>query len=207
MQIDAANRRTELTFDDNDRVIAIKRPGGGVERFEYDAEGARTAVILPGGQRHELGRDARGAISGYKPAGGATVGRERDGDGRLTAEGVDGDRTTYGYQKPLGRATGATWADAVVEYGYDGSLNRPTSMKRTPAGGGTAEGQAYTFDGAQTTGHRHQRQRAGRVHVRLRQRRLPDLVEAGQRRADGDDGAQARQGRAADRQRPVRDRP
>ena len=25
-------------------------------------------------------------------------------------------------------------------------------MKRTPAGGGTAEGQAYTFDGAQTTG-------------------------------------------------------
>ncbi|HEU4840799.1 MAG TPA: RHS repeat-associated core domain-containing protein, partial [Ilumatobacteraceae bacterium] len=152
VQIDAANRRTELTFDDNDRVIAIKRPGGGVERFEYDAEGARTAVILPGGQRHELGRDARGAISGYKPAAGATVGRERDGDGRLTAEGVDGDRTTFGYQKPLGRATGATWADAVVEYGYDGSLNRPTSMKRTPAGGGTAEGQAFTYDGAQTTG-------------------------------------------------------
>ncbi len=152
VQIDAANRRTELTFDDNDRVIAIKRPGGGVERFEYDAEGARTAVILPGGQRHELGRDARGAISGYKPAVGATVGRERDGDGRLTAEGIDGDRTTYGYQKPAGRATGATWADAVVEYGYDGALNRPTSMKRTPAGGGTAEGQAYTFDGAQTTG-------------------------------------------------------
>ncbi|HEX6022606.1 MAG TPA: RHS repeat-associated core domain-containing protein, partial [Solirubrobacter sp.] len=152
VQIDAENRRTEVTFDDNDRVIAIKRPGGGIERFEYDAEGARTAVITPNGKRHELDRDARGALAGYKPAVGATVARERDGDGRLTAEGVDGDRLTYGYEKPGGRATGATWADAVVEYGYDGATNRPDSLKRTPVGGGTAEVQELEYDGAQTTG-------------------------------------------------------
>ena len=46
--MDNTGRRTELTYDDADRIVAIKRPGGGTERFEYDAEGARTAVVLPG---------------------------------------------------------------------------------------------------------------------------------------------------------------
>ena len=70
--IDNTGRRTELTYDDADRIVAIKRPGGGTERFEYDAEGARTAVVLPGGQRHVLKRDARGALSAYDPLAGAT---------------------------------------------------------------------------------------------------------------------------------------
>ena len=59
VQIDAANRRTEVTFDENDRVIAIKRPGGGIERFEYDNEGARTAVITPNGKRIEYRSNSR----------------------------------------------------------------------------------------------------------------------------------------------------
>ena len=193
--IDAAGRRTELTFDDDDRVVAIKRPGGGVERFEYDAEGGRTAVILPGGQRHELGRDARGAISGYTPAGGATSGASVTTTASSSPRASTATGRRYGYQPPLGRSTGATWADAVVDYGYDGSLNRPTSIKRTPAGGGTAERQAFTFDGAQTTGLPAAAARR-RVHLRLRQRPLPDLVEARQRRPDGEHGAHARQGRA-----------
>ena len=72
MQIDAAGRRTEFTYDDADRIVAIKRPGGGTERYEYDAEGARTAVIPPGGQRHVLARDARGPHGRLRPAAGAT---------------------------------------------------------------------------------------------------------------------------------------
>jgi len=143
-------RRTELTYDDADRVIAIKRPGGGTERYEYDAEGSRTAVVQAGGQRHVLKRDARGALEAYEPLAGASFTRAHDGDGRLTAAGVDGDRTTYSYAN--GRATGAAWADAAVEYGYDGTADRPASMTRAATGGGGAEGSALSYDGAQTTG-------------------------------------------------------
>ena len=117
-------RRTELTYDDADRVIAIKRPGGGTERYEYDAEGARTAVVQAGGQRHVLRRDARGALAAYEPLAGASFDarprRRRPADGRRRRRRPHDATAT-----PNGRATGAAWADAAVEYGYDGAPTGP----------------------------------------------------------------------------------
>ena len=84
VQIDAKGRRTEFTYDGADRIIEIKRPRGGIERYEYDAEGARTAVISPNGERHELSRDARGLLSGF-----AGIARGHNADRQLTSEGVD----------------------------------------------------------------------------------------------------------------------
>ena len=53
-----------------------------------------------------------------------------------------------------------TFADGTVEFGFDGGvLDQPTTIKRTPAGGGTAEQQAFAFDGALTTGLDDDRQR------------------------------------------------
>jgi RHS repeat-associated protein len=147
-RIDAAGRRTEFTYDDDDRVVAVTRPGGATERYEYDGEGARTAVVLPSGHRHVLGRDGRGALSAYTPVTGAAFTRAHNADGQVTAEGG----TTFGYEAGGGRATGASWDDAAVAYTYADALDRPSAMSRTPAGGGTAETDGFTFDGAQTTG-------------------------------------------------------
>ena len=107
----------------------IKRPGGGTERYEYDAEGARTAVVLPDGQRHVLKRDARGALSAYDPLAGAELRARHDGDGRLTSDGVAGDQTTYSVrERPRdGRQPGPTPSSSTA------TTARSTGRRRSPA--------------------------------------------------------------------------
>ncbi|HET6549069.1 MAG TPA: RHS repeat-associated core domain-containing protein, partial [Solirubrobacter sp.] len=141
VQIDASDRRTEFSYDDADRIVAIKRPGGGVERYEYDAEGARTAVVSPNGERHELSRDARGLLSGF-----AGVARGHNADGQLTSEGD----IAYAFEDKGGRATGASFAGTEIAYGFAGELDRPETLTRTS--GGSAEGDKLSYDGGQTTG-------------------------------------------------------
>ncbi|HET6549463.1 MAG TPA: RHS repeat-associated core domain-containing protein [Solirubrobacter sp.] len=141
VQIDAQGRRTEFTYDDADRIVAVKRPGGGVERYEYDAEGARTAVISPSGERHELSRDDRGLLAGF-----AGIARGHNADRQLTSEGA----ITYGFEATGGRATGASFAGTEILYGYAGELDRPETLTRTS--GGMTEGDKLSYDGAKLTG-------------------------------------------------------
>jgi RHS repeat-associated protein len=122
-------------------MVAVKRPGGGVERYEYDAEGARTAVISPNGKRHELSRDARGQLSSF-----AGIDRGHNADRQLTSEGA----MTYAFEDTGGRATGASFAGTEIAYGYAGELDRPETLTRTA--GGSAEGDKLTYDGSQLTG-------------------------------------------------------
>ncbi len=153
VRIDAADRRTEFTYDDNDRVVAIKRPGGGIERYEYNAAGGRKAVVMPDGERHELNHDPRDLLSGYTPAGGAKLERDHNADKQLVTEGVAGNQTVHEYAPASGRRTGMTFADGTVEIGFDGGvLQQPSTIKRTPAAGGATEQQAFAFDGSLTTG-------------------------------------------------------
>ena len=140
-QIDAKGRRTEFTYDGADRIIEVKRPRGGIERYEYDAEGARTAVVSPNGKRHELSRDDRGLLSGF-----AGIARGHNADRQLTSEGA----ITYGFEDDGGRATGASFAGTEIVYDYAGELDRPETLTRTS--GTSAERGKFTYDGAELTG-------------------------------------------------------
>jgi RHS repeat-associated protein len=152
-RVDAAGHRTEFTYDDDGQVVAIKRPGGATERYEYNAAGGRSAVIMPHGQRHELNHDARDLFSGYTPAGGAKLERTHNDDKQLVSEGVADHETEHQYAPGSGRATGMSFADGTVDYGYGGgALEQPATIARTPAGGGPTEQDAFAFDGGLTTG-------------------------------------------------------
>lgn len=108
---DRAGRLFRHEYDDLGRMVEQHAPGGAVTRYEYDANGNRTAVVDPLGQRTEFVYDALDrVVQETDPAGGQRR-YAYDAAGNLVETvAANGRRRTYLYDT-LNRRIEERWHD------------------------------------------------------------------------------------------------
>jgi RHS repeat-associated protein len=102
--------RIDYGYDDEGRLVSVKRDGVQTESYAYDADGNRVSRTLGAGAPETLTYDAQGRLA---IRGG--VAYAFDDDGFLTSRG--GDHFTYSAR---GELLSATVGAQTVTYAYDG---------------------------------------------------------------------------------------
>lgn len=146
---DALGRTTSYTTDATGRTSSVTVPGGQAYGFGYDALDRMTQVTMPGGATHQMTYTPAGRPKSYAPPGsGAGYVKTRDADGKTAKTVTPGNQQITNTRDAGGRLISMAYPEATASMTYVGADDRGASLTRTPAGGGTAAGLAWTYDGS-----------------------------------------------------------
>jgi RHS repeat-associated protein len=94
---DPLGRRTDLSYDATDRLIALQRPDGSSIGYTYDALGRRTGIDNPAGPDAAFSYDAAGQMIAAAYGAAWSVSYQYDGAGRLSGIIEPGRSLTMSY--------------------------------------------------------------------------------------------------------------
>ncbi|HEY6873326.1 MAG TPA: RHS repeat-associated core domain-containing protein [Geobacteraceae bacterium] len=149
---DALGNTIKYSYDNADRLTQLTLPSGRTYGFTYDANGNRTGITMPSGAVHNLGYTVINLGSDYTPPGNLPYAWQYSLDQEWTGTVLPSGRTVNAAYDSGGRPTGIVYPEAAVSLLYNDKTSRVSSLVRTPAGGGTAQQLAYTYDGSLVTG-------------------------------------------------------
>ncbi|MDP2673555.1 MAG: RHS repeat-associated core domain-containing protein [Dehalococcoidia bacterium] len=149
---DAAGNQTSYSYDGADRLTQLVLPSGRTYGFAYDANGNRTSVTMATGAVHQIGYTTVNLDAGYTPPGNPGQTKSYDIDRSVTRTTLPGGRMIDNSYDSGGRLSETSYAEATNTFTYAGGTERPANLTRTPAGGGAAQGIAFTYDGQLVTG-------------------------------------------------------
>jgi RHS repeat-associated protein len=151
---DAAGGVTVFGYDAADRFRTVTLPSGRNYGFEYDANGNVVRLTMPSGAVHTLGYTTVNLDNSYTPPDNPPYAWSYDLDRDWTRTVFPGGRTVDAGYDAGGRRTGFVYPEAAVSiyYAPGDNTSRVSRVVRTPAGGGTPQEIAYTYDGPLVTG-------------------------------------------------------
>ena len=130
----------EFEYDSENRLTAVRLPGGELVRYEYATHLPRpTRVSYPDGRVQVVGRNARGFVTSLTENGELVFRQDVDSAGRVTRRVTgDGEELKFEYdpmgrlavaeadecslqitRDALGRVTAETWDHGAVGFAYD----------------------------------------------------------------------------------------
>jgi RHS repeat-associated protein len=153
-RVDGLGNQTTYAYDGADRISQITLPSGRSFRFAYDANGNRTQFVMPSGATHTLAYTPVDLEQSYTPPGNAPYLRSYNGDRDLLVWTLPDGRAVQSAYDVIGRDSAYTYPEATASFAYAAgdSTKRLSEATWTPASGGTAQAQAFTYIGGYVTG-------------------------------------------------------
>ncbi len=149
---DAAGVQMFFAYDAADRMTQMQLPEGETIGYAYDQNGNQTQVVMPSSAVHTLGYTPRNFLASYAPPDNVALTHAYDFDKARTSTTLASGKIVTNTFDEQGRWTAITYPLAEVTFSYAEGCNRLETMGHTPAGGGTAQNIAYTYDGRLLTG-------------------------------------------------------